>query len=85
MIITLDLPPEMEARLRRKAEQEGKDIAAYLLAVADREAQEEAEGSAYDLFAGRIGRIKDSTEALSQNTGERFTEHLVEKHRAGHL
>jgi len=41
MTLTLELTPEVEARLRRKAAREGQDIAAYLLAVADREAQEE--------------------------------------------
>ncbi len=41
MTLTLELTPGVEAALRRKAAREGQDIAAYLLSVADREAQEE--------------------------------------------
>lgn len=95
MTVILELPPEMETRLRRRAERAGQDLPSFLLTVADREAQEETveeeigeeeqEGSAYDLFAGRIGRIDGSSEALSQNTSEGFTQYLIEKHRAGHL
>ncbi len=89
MTVTLELTPEVEARLRRKAESEGQDITAYLLAVAGREAQEEseeeAEGSAYDLFAEHIGRVRGSREALSQDTGARFTQGLIDKRDTGHL
>jgi len=88
MTLMLELSPETEARLRRKAERAGQSLPDYLLAVADAEAEEEeaeaTEGSA-DLFAGRIGRIKGSTEAYSQNCGQRFTEYVVEKHKAGNL
>ncbi len=65
MTLTLELTPEVEARLRRKAAREGQDIAAYLLSVVNREAQEDSEeeqteGNAYDLFAGRLGGIHSS-------------------------
>lgn len=96
MTVTLELPPEMETRLHRRAERAGQDLPSFLLAVADREAQEETEeeemaeeeqeGSAYDLFAGRIGRINGSSEATwSENCGEEFTKGMVEKRRQGHL
>lgn len=86
MTLMLELSPETEARLRRKAERAGQSLPDYLLAVANAESEEEAsEGSAADLFAGRIGRIKGSTEAYSQNCGQRFTEYVVEKHKAGNL
>jgi hypothetical protein len=90
MTVTLDIKPETERRLRRKAEQEGQDFPQYLEALLDENAEaadetEEAEGSAYDLFAGRIGRIQGSGEAFSQNCGERFTQYVVEKHKAGDL
>ncbi len=89
MTLVLELSPETEARLQRKAERAGQSLPDYLLAVADAEAGEEvmnaSEGSAADLFAGRIGRIKGSTEAYSQNCGQRFTEYVVEKHKAGNL
>ncbi len=86
MTLMLELSPETEARLRRKAERAGQRLPDYLLAVADAEAEEEeageekaevAEGSAADLFAGRIGRIKGSMEAYSQNCGQRFTDYLL--------
>ncbi len=89
MTLMLELSPDTEARLKRKAERAGQSLPDYLLAVADAEAEEEepdaSEGSAADLFAGRIGRIKGSTEAYSQNCGQRFTEYVVEKHKAGNL
>lgn len=89
MILMLELSPDTEARLRRKAERAGQSLPDYLLAVADAEEDEEesdgSEGSAADLFAGRIGRIKGSKEAYSQNCGERFTQYVVEKHKAGDL
>ena len=89
MTLMLELSPETEARLRRKAERAGQSLPDYLLAVAEAEEDEEGpdatEGSAADLFAGRIGRIKGSTEAYSQNCGERFTEYVVEKRKAGNL
>ncbi len=96
MTVILELLPEMETRLRRRAKRAGQDLPSFLLAVADREAQEETEeeevaedeqeGSAYDLFAGRIGRINGLSEAnWSENCGEKFTEGMVEKRRQGHL
>ena len=89
MTLMLELSPDTEARLQRKAERAGQSLPDYLLAVADAEAEEEeaevSEGSAADLFAGRIGRIKGSTEAYSQDCGERFAQYLVEKHKAGSL
>ena len=50
MTLTLELSPDLEARLRRKAERAGQSLPDYLLAVADAEAEEEeaeaSEGSA---------------------------------------
>ena len=81
MTLMLELSPDTEARLRRKAERAGQSLPDYLLAVADAEEDEEepnaSEGSAADLFAGRIGRIKGSTKAYSQNCGQRFTDYLL--------
>ena len=81
MTLMLELSPDTEARLRRKAERAGQSLPDYLLAVAEAEADEEepdaSEGSAADLFAGRIGRIKGSTEAYSQNCGKRFADYLL--------
>lgn len=89
MTLMLELSPDTEARLRRKAERAGQSLPDYLVAVADAEVEEDeasiADGSAADLFAGRIGRIKGSSEAYSQNCGQRFTEYLAKKHQAGSL
>ena len=78
MILTLELSSNLEVRLRRKAERAGQSLPDYLLAVADAEEGEEepnaSEGSAADLFAGRID---GSTEAYSQNCGQRFTDYLL--------
>jgi len=43
MTIRLELAPELEARLRLKAEIEGQDITAYLQSIAEREAGNEGE------------------------------------------
>jgi len=39
-----------------------------------------------DLFAGRVGHIRsDGRQRLSEECGEKFTDYLEEKRRAGHL
>jgi uncharacterized protein (DUF1778 family) len=38
MTVTINLTPETEAHLRRKAERAGQDMSSYLLSVAEREA-----------------------------------------------
>lgn len=38
MTITLDLEPDMEARLRTRASQQGQDVPAFLRSLAEREA-----------------------------------------------
>lgn len=84
MTIVLELAPELEARLRRRADRTGQEVADYVLAVVEGTVQEDdgeerqSEGSAADLFAGRIGLIHGSHEALSQDTGERFAQGLLE-------
>ena len=90
MTLTLELSPETEARLRRKAERAGQSLPDYLIAVADAEDEEGeasvAEGSAADLFAGRIGRFRSGGDGnWSQDTGRKFAEGMVEKRRQGRL
>jgi plasmid stability protein len=43
MTLTLELPPELENRLRTRAARHGQDVTTYLLTVAEREAQLEPE------------------------------------------
>jgi len=90
MTLMLELSPDTEARLRRKAERAGQSLPDYLLAVADAEEDEEeadtSEGSAADLFAGRIGRFRSGGDGeWSQDTGRKFAEGMAEKRRQGRL
>ena len=90
MTLMLELSPDTEARLRRKAERAGQSLSDYLLAVADAEGDEEetdaSEGSAADLFAGRIGRFRSGGDGdWSQDTGRKFAKGMAEKRRQGRL
>ena len=90
MTLTLELSPETEARLQRKAERVGQSLPDYLLAVADAEAEEEEaealEGSAFDLFDGLIGQVgSGGVGHWSQDTGRKLAEGMAEKRRQGHL
>ena len=86
MTITLDLVPDLEARLRRRAAREGtneQEVALRLLADTLAEDEEEvspAAGSMADLFAGRLGQVAGSGEAYSENGGRRFAAHLAQRH-----
>ena len=90
MTLMLELAPDVEARLREKAEKAGQSLPEYLIAVADAEVKEEemdtSEGSAYDLFEGLIGQVSSDGEGRwSEDCGKKFTEGMVEKRRQGHL
>jgi hypothetical protein len=90
MALMLELPPDVEARLRRKAERAVQGLPDYLLAVADAKADEEetdaSEGSAADLFAGRIGRFRSGGDGeWSENCGEKFAEGMAKRRRRGRL
>ena len=88
--MTLMLEPEVETRLRRKAERAGQSLPEYLIAVAEAEPEEAeenaSEGSAYDLFEGLIGHFRSGGEGRwLENCGEKFAEGMAEKRRQGHL
>lgn len=90
MTLMLELSPDTEARLQRKAERAGQSLPEYLIAVADAEVEKEkageGEGSAYDLFEGLIGQVSsDGTGRWSEDCGKKFAEGMVEKRRQGHL
>ena len=90
MTLMLELSPDTEARLQRKAERAGKSLPEYLIAVADAEPEEaeedDSEGSAYDLFKGRIGLFRSGGDGTwSQDTGRKFAEGMAEKRRQGRL
>lgn len=87
MTITLDLAPDLEALLRRRAAEEGEDEQALALRLLADTLTEEAQNEAptgrsmSDLFAGRVGLVSGSGEAYSEDGGRRFAEHLARKHR----
>lgn len=88
MTLTLDLAPDLEARLRRRAAQEGGDEQAVALRLLAKTLAEEEEPagelsparSMADLFSGRVGLVAGSGEAYSENGGQRFTEYVTRKH-----
>lgn len=91
--MTITLSPELEAALAKEAERLGKtpeELADETLRARLRPDSlpdhEYPPGTTLaDLFAGRIGLIHGSGEALSENTGEKFAEYVVDKHRQGQL
>lgn len=88
MTLTLELTPAEEEQLRREASRRGQEMTDYartVLLPADDSGPPAPGESLADAFAGRIGRIDGTTEALSEETGRRFTEYLVEKQRQGRL
>jgi len=96
MTLTITLTPAEEEQLRARAAQTGQDTDEFVHAVVRQTLAAPAAGdedempapgeSLADAFAGRIGGFHSGGDGtLSQNTGEAFTEYVVEKHRQGHL
>jgi hypothetical protein len=89
---TITLPPEVEVPLAEEARRRG--ITPELLAVESLRqlfAPPPATGAPggektlFDFLAGYIGTVNGTTEALSENCGQRFAEGLAEKQQRGHL
>ena len=101
MSITLELPSQEEAWLRRRAARQGKDLDNFVYDLVQREAQQEREIAAAaelgegqslaEALEGLIGVLDSSqknggqSSHVAENTGEEFTNILVEKRKAGHL
>jgi hypothetical protein len=90
----LEIPDDLYTALQAAAEACGTTplgwIAAHLSsAAATAGTHEEPAGAPKtlaELFAGRVGRIRSgSTERLSEACGEKFTDYLEAKRKAGHL
>jgi hypothetical protein len=90
----LEIPDELYAALQAAAEARGTTplgwIAAHLPPATETpETHDEPAGAPKtlaDLFAGRIGRIRSGgTERLSEACGEKFTDYVEAKRKAGHL
>jgi hypothetical protein len=89
---TIILPPEVERPLAEEARKKGTtpEILAidclrkvFITTHADNRINE-AE-SLYAFLSGYAGTVNGTTEALSENSGERFTKGLVAKHKRGHV
>lgn len=86
MTLTLELGPEAEEKLRRKADRHSQKLNDYALTVLLTDAEDElpAPGeSLADVFAGQTGGFHSrGAGKTSQNTGAAFAELLLEqKHR----
>jgi predicted transcriptional regulator len=95
--MTIDLGPDLEQRLDDFARRKGttpeslvRSAVEQLLAPAKAEEDTPTPGSLAELLQGYAG-VFDSREwvpggaRLSENTGEKFTDILVEKRAQGHL
>jgi len=93
MAIQIEFPPEKEKRLREAAESQGLSITEYLdkllenaLPPARPPRKRKRQRTMADRFAGQIGLISvETTEILSEDCGEKFTEYLLKKYQEGHL
>jgi len=90
----LEIPDEVYTALQAAAEACGPTplgwIAAHLPPAAEpagtHEALAEAPTILAELLAGRVGRIRSGgTERLSEACGEKFTDYVEAKWKAGHL
>lgn len=89
---TIILPPDLEKPLAEEARRQGTTLELlafdclrrqFILSTAtDKWAESE---TLFDFLSGYIGAVSGTTEALSENCGQRFTQGLVEKQRRGHL
>ena len=98
MTITINLPPEEEARLRKRAARQGKDLNDFVRGVVQREAVQESyleepeQGqSLAEALEGLIGVLDSGPKNggkvshIAENASEEFTNMLVEKHEAERL
>ncbi len=98
MTITIDLPLDQEARLQKRAARQGKDLNRFVRDVMQQEAARESDGehpqegqSLAEALEGLIGVLNSSEKNggkvshIAENTGEEFTNMLMEKHKAGQL
>lgn len=92
-MITISLPPDIEGSLTAEAARRG--TTPELLALdglrklfVSPPASDEPPGDAmtlFDFLVGYIGTVEGSTEAFSENCGQRFAEGMAEKQQRGRL
>ena len=87
---SINLPDPVFDALKQAAAASGTTpvgwIAAHLPASKEPEPNNREAKSLLDLFEGYIGGVSSGgKERLSENTGEKFTDYLVQKRREGRL
>ena len=98
MSITIELAPEVEAQLRKKAQERGQEPQGYAAQVLtdglrrEQEEPEEADSSNAPgpvmldkMLAGRIGTFHSGGSDVARDGKRLFGEHLEEKRRQGRL
>lgn len=92
MSITLELPSQEEAWLRKRAARQGKDLDDFVYELVQREAQQERESEAAsevgagqslaEALEGLIGVLDSGKPGLAKNAEEEWGKGLVEQYRA---
>jgi hypothetical protein len=85
---TITLLPEIEAPLADAARKRGmtpESLAVETLRQNFPPSEPDRATTLYDYLAGYIGAVEGTGESLSENCGEKFTDWLVEKRKAGRL
>ncbi len=87
---TIVLPPDLEVDLTQQANREGKTIETVALerlrqSPLSQPLPATPPKNLKEFLGEMIGRLDGSNESLSENCGERFTDYLVEKQKAGKL
>lgn len=89
---SITLPPDLEGPLAAEARRLGITPESLALdslrkLVASKSASDppSAGQTLFDFLSGYLGRVSGTSEALSENCGQRLAEGLAEKHRQGRL
>ena len=87
-MITITLPLEVEGQLLKEARKQGTtpellalDCLRERFVPGRKQAPRNEEPSLFDFLSEHIGAIDGTTEALSENCGQRFSEGLLEQQR----
>jgi len=87
---TITLPPEIEEPLAEEARKQGTtpellavDCLRKLFTSSPMVREPAQGGTLFDFLSGYVGTVDGTTEALSENCGQRFTQGLVEKQQRG--
>jgi hypothetical protein len=89
---TITLPPDIEGPLSEEARRQGTtpellalDSLRKLFAPTTATGKAAGGETLFDSLSGYIGTVSGTTEALSENCGQRFAEGMAEKQQRGHL